>query len=64
MFVYDPETLGYLAVNDAAVHQYGYSREEFSRMTLRDLRPPEDVPALLEMLSSSRPVFERKMSEP
>jgi two-component system, cell cycle sensor histidine kinase and response regulator CckA len=60
MFVYDPDTLDYLAVNDAAVHQYGYSRDEFSRMTLQDLRPPEDVPALLEMLSSTRPVFERR----
>ncbi|HBI46220.1 MAG TPA: hypothetical protein DDY78_25710, partial [Planctomycetales bacterium] len=60
MFVYDPETLRYLAVNDAAVHQYGYSRDEFSQMRLQDLRPPEDVPALLEMLSSTRPVFERR----
>jgi PAS domain S-box-containing protein len=60
MFVYDLETLGYLAVNDAAVHQYGYSRDEFSRMTLRDLCLPEEVPALLKMLSSTRPVFERR----
>jgi PAS domain S-box-containing protein len=60
MFVYDCETLGYLAVNDAAVQQYGYSREEFLRMTLADLRPPEDVPALLEMVCSREPRFERR----
>ena len=60
MFVYDHETLRYLAVNDAAVHQYGYSRDEFAEMTLKDLRPPEDVPALLAMLSEARPVFERR----
>jgi PAS domain S-box-containing protein len=60
MFVYDCETLAYLAVNDAAVHQYGYSREEFLRMTLADLRPPEDVPALLDSLRASAPGFERR----
>jgi two-component system cell cycle sensor histidine kinase/response regulator CckA len=51
LFVYDRETLAYLAVNDAAVAHYGYSREEFLGMTIKDIRPPEDVPALLDMLS-------------
>ena len=40
----------YLAVNDAACEHYGYTREEFLAMTIRDIRPPEDVPALLENL--------------
>lgn len=47
MWVYDTETLRYLAVNDAAVERYGYSRDEFLAMTVADIRPPEDVPALL-----------------
>jgi PAS domain S-box-containing protein len=47
-WVYDAETLAFLAVNDAAVDHYGYSREEFLAMTIRDIRPPEDVPAFLE----------------
>ncbi len=51
MWVVDPETLAYLAVNEAAVRQYGYSREEFAKMTLEDLRPSEDVPALLNHFS-------------
>jgi PAS domain S-box-containing protein len=59
MFVYDRQTLAYLAVNDAAVQQYGYTREEFLAMTLKDIRPPEDVPALLEALVRSRPELER-----
>jgi PAS domain S-box-containing protein len=59
MFVYDRETLAYLAVNDAALDQYGYTRDEFLGMTVKDIRPPEDVPALLEMLARSRPGFER-----
>ncbi|MEY2511757.1 MAG: hypothetical protein QOE26_2520 [Verrucomicrobiota bacterium] len=47
-WVYDAETHAFLAVNDAAVEHYGYSREEFLAMTVRDIRPPEDVPAFLE----------------
>ena len=47
MWVYDLETLAFLAVNDMAVHKYGYSRDEFLRMTITDVRPPEDVPRLL-----------------
>ncbi|MDP9190996.1 MAG: ATP-binding protein [Acidobacteriota bacterium] len=50
MWVYDAETLGFLAVNDAAVKQYGYSREEFLAMTLRDIRPPDRVTDLLQSL--------------
>lgn len=47
IWVYDEETLSFLAVNDAAVRTYGYSREEFLSMTIEDIRPDEDVPALL-----------------
>jgi PAS domain S-box-containing protein len=47
-WVYDRETLGFLAVNDAAVRKYGYTIDEFMAMTIKDIRPPDDVPALLE----------------
>jgi PAS domain S-box-containing protein len=53
MFVFDLETLRFLAVNDAAVDHYGYSRAEFLTMTVQDLRPPEDVSALLEDLAQA-----------
>src|SRR5688500_15984389 len=53
LFVYDRQTLSYLAVNAAAVAHYGYSREEFLGMTIKDIRPVDDVPALLDMLSRS-----------
>jgi two-component system cell cycle sensor histidine kinase/response regulator CckA len=46
MWVYDLETFGFLAVNDAAVNHYGFSRDEFLGMTIKDLRPSEEVPAL------------------
>jgi two-component system cell cycle sensor histidine kinase/response regulator CckA len=51
MWVYDLETLSFLAVNQAAVHRYGYSREEFLNMTVKDIRPVEDIPALLDNIS-------------
>jgi PAS domain S-box-containing protein len=47
MWVFDRETLRFLAVNDAAVRHYGYGREEFLAMSITDIRPAEDVPALL-----------------
>jgi PAS domain S-box-containing protein len=47
MYIYDLETLGFLEVNQAAIDHYGYSKEEFRGMTLKDIRPAEDIPALL-----------------
>ncbi|MEP6495894.1 MAG: PAS domain S-box protein [bacterium] len=43
MWVYDVETTAIVEVNDAATAQYGYTREEFTTMSLRDLRAPDDV---------------------
>src|ERR1039457_5777813 len=48
MWVFDRGTLAFLAVNHAAIARYGYTRDEFLAMTLRDIRPPEDVPEFLE----------------
>jgi PAS domain S-box-containing protein len=42
VWVYDAESLRFLDVNDAAVRRYGYSRDEFLAMTLRDLLPRGD----------------------
>jgi two-component system cell cycle sensor histidine kinase/response regulator CckA len=41
MWVYDPETLGFLDVNEAAIRRYGWTREDFLGMTLDDVSPPE-----------------------
>ncbi len=46
MWVVEAETLTVLAVNDAAVGHYGFTREEFLRMTLRDLWPPQETTQL------------------
>jgi PAS domain S-box-containing protein len=50
MWIFDCETLRFLEVNDAAVKNYGYSREEFLAMTVRDIRPEDEVPAFLELV--------------
>jgi len=53
LWVYDPETLKILDVNKAATENYGYSREEFLRLSLLDIRPPEDVPVLKKIIQST-----------
>ena len=51
IWVFDDETLEFLAVNEAALRLYGYNREEFLRLTLRDMRPAAELPGLLEFKS-------------
>jgi two-component system, cell cycle sensor histidine kinase and response regulator CckA len=51
MWVYDLATLAFLAVNEAAIYQYGYSREEFLGMTIRDIRPAVEIPLLVSAVS-------------
>ena len=48
MWVFDCDTLRFLAVNETALGHYGYTRAEFLSMTLADIRLSEDVPALHE----------------
>lgn len=47
MWVFDRGTLRFLAVNRAAIHQYGYTEREFLAATIADIHPPEHVPAML-----------------
>jgi PAS domain S-box-containing protein len=55
MWVFDTSTLAFVAVNDAAVNHYGYSRNEFLSMTILDIRPSEDiVPLLRDVLHQGR----------
>ena len=47
IWVYNEDTLTFLAVNEAATRTYGYSRDEFLSMTINDIRPQEDIPTLM-----------------
>lgn len=51
MWVYDLETLQFIAVNQAAIEHYGYTRDEFLNMTIADIRPPQELSRLLENIS-------------
>ncbi len=54
MWVYDLETLRFLAVNSAAIQLYGYTREEFLAMTIRDIRPEEEISRLDDAVAYAR----------
>ncbi|MBI5667706.1 MAG: PAS domain S-box protein [Chloroflexi bacterium] len=54
MWVYNLDTLAFLDVNEAAIDQYGYSRDEFLAMRITDIRPEEDIPRLLESATRNR----------
>ena len=55
MWIFDRETLQFLDVNDAAVEDYGYSQAEFLAMSVKDIRPPEDIGRLLRRVEAGAP---------
>jgi len=58
-FVYDLETLRFLAVNDTAIARYGFSRDEFLAMTLKEIHPEQDIHRLLERIVQPHPLGEK-----
>jgi PAS domain S-box-containing protein len=60
LLVIDSETLMFLGVNAAAIHQYGYTREEFRRMSITDIRPEEDASLALARASAPAEVRSRR----
>ena len=50
-WVYDTQTLAFLDVNPSAISHYGYSRDEFLAMTIKDIRSPEEVPVVLQAVA-------------
>ena len=53
-WIYDARTYEFLQVNPAAVKKYGYTSEEFLRMNVKDIRPPEDVAAFLAEMEKAQ----------
>jgi PAS domain S-box-containing protein len=47
MWIYDHETLRFMEVNRAAAAKYGYSREEFLKMKITEIRPRTEVNRLI-----------------
>jgi PAS domain S-box-containing protein len=54
MWVYDLDSLSFLKVNRAAIDLYGYSLEEFLAKTIKDIRPPAELPRFLERVKELR----------
>ena len=52
MYVFDIESLRFIAVNETALAHYGYSREQFLAMTVLDIRPVEDRPRFMAALAA------------
>ena len=59
MMILDTETLEFLAVNDAAVDHYGYSREEFLALSALDIRPSEETEAAAKRIHERKPGLDR-----
>lgn len=53
MWIFDLQTLDFVAVNDAAVITYGYTRDEFLKMSIKDIRPKADEMSLLESIKQN-----------
>ena len=53
-WVYSLGSLRFLDVNQVAVRTYGWTRDEFLSMTIANIRPRQDVPALLENVARLR----------
>lgn len=54
MWIFDLESYQIMEVNDTVLSEYGYSREELLRMSILDIRPEEDKPALIEILKKTK----------
>ena len=58
-WIYNQETLSILEVNEAAINNYGYTREEFLNLSIIDLRPEDEKELLKSYLK--KPVADGKM---
>lgn len=54
MWIYDVATLEILAVNDSAVEHYGYTRDEFLKLSIKNIHPADEAPRLLETVSHNK----------
>jgi PAS domain S-box-containing protein len=50
MWMFSKTDFSIIDVNNAACKLYGYSREEFLKMSIRDMRPEEDIPLFMEKI--------------
>jgi PAS domain S-box-containing protein len=63
MWIFDEETLRFLAVNEAAVSAYGWMEEEFLSFTVLDVRPPEERERARQIIEQNRNVRGARIGE-
>ncbi|WP_264522179.1 PAS domain S-box protein [Flavobacterium sp. N1994] len=51
MFIFDFKTLQIIDCNEETLLKYGYTKEEFLSLTIKDIRPPEDIEQLERAVS-------------
>ncbi|MFY9530653.1 MAG: PAS domain-containing protein [Candidatus Acidiferrales bacterium] len=61
MWVYDQETFAFLAINQAAIEEYGYSRDEFLRMTVKEFVQPRTYRHWWKLSLGASPGFKRRV---
>ncbi len=54
MWIYDPDTLKFISVNNAAVANYGYSREQFLQMAVYEIGPISDRERIIKAVKGSQ----------
>lgn len=54
MWIYDDETLKFINVNKTAINHYGYTKSEFLSMTIKDIRPQEDILQIINFIESTK----------
>ena len=57
MFIFDKDTLEFMEVNNAALQKYGYTEDEFTTITMKDIRPEEDIPLMYRILHKEGKTF-------
>lgn len=58
MWVYELSSLRFLAVNNAAISTYGFSRNEFVAMRIDDIRPKSDLDRLSPAVADTTPYWQ------
>jgi len=59
LMIYEAASLEILEVNPAMVEHYGFTREELLAMTVKDIRPADDLPEFIEHLQETGRTAER-----
>jgi PAS domain S-box-containing protein len=57
MWIYNRRSLKFVTVNNAALDNYGYSRDEFEQMTIMDIRPVSEGDKVIKAIDNFASVY-------